>query len=137
MLPVYKPDTQGCVAPKGGWLINHNIQSGRVILPIYTCSSLLGGCFGNTEMMSLLSVYSIRIAIYKLAALYSSVTALLVKCIMAKQGAELILPSLLANISKHSKDCHKQFRLDMGEWTESSDVSSTESEVPKPIPTKN
>ena len=47
---------------------------------------------------------------------------------MAKRGAELISPSLLANIPKCSQD-HKQLCLDMGEWTESSDESSTESET--------
>ena len=55
---------------------------------------------------------------------------------MAKRVAELISPSLLANIPKSSKECHEWFRLDMGGWTESSDESSTESEVPKPNPPK-
>ena len=42
--------------------------------------------------------------------------------VMVKQGAELISPSLLANIPRHSKECHERFQcLDMGEWTESSD----------------
>ena len=38
-------------------------------------------------------------------------------------------PSLLANIPKRSKDCHERFRLDTGEWTDSSDESYTESEA--------
>ena len=59
-----------------------------------------------------------------------------VKCGMAKQRAELILLSLLANIPKRSKECHNRFRSDMGEWTESSDESSTESNGPKPNPPK-
>ena len=50
---------------------------------------------------------------------------------MVKYGAELISPSLLTNILKRSKECHERFRLDTGEWTESSDESSTESEAPK------
>ena len=53
---------------------------------------------------------------------------------MAKWGAELISSSLLANIPKCSKDCHE--RLDVGEWTESSDESSTESEAPNSNPPK-
>ena len=35
-------------------------------------------------------------------------------------------PSLLAHIPKRSKDCHKWFHLDTGEWTDSSDKSYTE-----------
>ena len=54
---------------------------------------------------------------------------------MVKRGAELISPSLLANIPKRSKDCHE--RLDMGEWTESSDESSMEGEAPNSNPPKN
>ena len=53
---------------------------------------------------------------------------------MAKRGAELISSSLLANIPKCSKDCHE--RLDMGEWTELSDGSFTESEAPNSNPPK-
>ena len=68
--------------------------------------------------------------------LLGSVAALLVKCVIVKQGAKLISPSLLANIPKCSKECHKRFRLDMGEWTESNDDSSTESEAPKLNPPK-
>ena len=60
-----------------------------------------------------------------------SVAALVVKCVMVKRGAELISPSLLANIPKRSKECHERFHLDMGEWTELSDESSTESEAPE------
>jgi len=41
---------------------------------------------------------------------------------------DLISPSLLANILKHSKKCHKRFCLGVGEWTKFSDESS---EVPK------
>ena len=37
----------------------------------------------------------------------------------------------LANIQKRSKKCHKRFRLGMGEWTNLSDNSSAENEVPK------
>ena len=44
---------------------------------------------------------------------------------------DLISPSFLANIQKRSKKRHEQFCLGMEEWTESSDKSSTESEVPK------
>ena len=44
---------------------------------------------------------------------------------------DLIFPSLLANIQKCSKKCHERFPLGMGEWTESSDKRSAESEVPK------
>ena len=55
-----------------------------------------------------------------------SVAALVVKCVMVKRGAELISPSLLANIPKRSKECHEWFRLDFGDWKESSDGSSTE-----------
>ena len=39
-------------------------------------------------------------------------------------------------IPKHSKDCHKQFRLDTGEWTDSRDESDTESESPNSNPPK-
>ena len=79
---------------RGGGLINHNILSGRVILQIY--SLLLGG---KTKMTLLLSVYSIRIAVFSnLNWLLATRAALLVKCVMAKRGAELISPSLLANI---------------------------------------
>jgi len=46
------------------------------------------------------------------------------------------LPSLLANILNRSKKCHEWFRLGMGEWTESSDESSTENEVPTLKPLK-
>ena len=49
---------------------------------------------------------------------------------------DLISPSLLANIQKRSKKRHEHFRLGMGEWTESSDKSSAESEVPKWKPLK-
>ena len=45
-----------------------------------------------------------------------------------------MLPSLFANIPKHSKDCHERFRLDTGEWTDSSDESYTESEAPNSNP---
>ena len=48
----------------------------------------------------------------------------------------LISPSLLVNIQKCSKKRHEWFRLGMGEWTESSDKSSAESEVPKWKPLK-
>ena len=43
-------------------------------------------------------------------------------------------PSLLAHIPKCSKDCHERFRLDTGEWTDSSDESYTESEAPNSNP---
>ena len=43
-------------------------------------------------------------------------------------------PSLLAHIPKRSKDCHERFRLDTGEWTDSSDESYTESEAPNSNP---
>ena len=69
---------------------------------------------------------------FKLAARYTSVAALLVLW----RKAELISPSLLANIPKCSKECHERFCLDMGEWTESSNESSPESEAPKPNPPK-
>ena len=49
---------------------------------------------------------------------------------------DLISPSFLANIQKRSKKRHEQFCLGMEEWTESSDKSSTESEVPKWKPLK-
>ena len=49
---------------------------------------------------------------------------------------DLSSPSLLANIQKCSKKHHEQFCLGMGEWTKSSDKSSTESEVPKWKPLK-
>jgi len=49
---------------------------------------------------------------------------------------DLISPSLSVNIQKCSKKRHKQFCLGMGEWTKSSDKSSTESEVPKWKPLK-
>ena len=44
----------------------------------------------------------------------------------------MISPSLLANIPKQSKECHERFRLGMGEWTDSNEESSTESEASKP-----
>ena len=70
------------------------------------------------EMMSLLSIYSIRIAvfsIFELAARYTSGAALLrSKCVMVKWGAEMISPALLTNIPKRSKECHERFHLDMG-----------------------
>ena len=53
---------------------------------------------------------------------------------MAKRGAELISPSLLANIPKRSKECHEQLLLDIGEWNESSNKSSTQSEAPNSNP---
>jgi len=49
---------------------------------------------------------------------------------------DLISPSLLANIQKRSKKRHEWFCLGMGEWIESSDKSSTESEVRKWKPLK-
>ena len=49
---------------------------------------------------------------------------------------DLISPSLLTNIQKHSKKHHEWFCLGMGEWTKSSDKSSAESEVPKWKPLK-
>ena len=49
---------------------------------------------------------------------------------------DLISPSLLENVPKRSKECHERFRLGMGEWTESSDESSAESEAPKSKPPK-
>ena len=49
---------------------------------------------------------------------------------------DLLSPSILANIQKRSKKHHEWFRLGMGEWTKSSDKSSTESEVPKWKPLK-
>ena len=55
-----------------------------------------------------------RIFDFELAARYSSVVGLLLKCVTAKGGAELISPSLLENIPKRSKECHERFRLDMG-----------------------
>ena len=77
-----------------------------------------------------------RIFEFELATRYSSVAALLVKCVMAKWGAELISPSPLANILKRSKECHERFRPNMGEWTESSNESSAESKAPKLNPPK-
>jgi len=41
-----------------------------------------------------------------------------------------ISPSLLANIQERSKKHHERFCLGIGEWTESSNKSSAESEVP-------
>jgi len=49
---------------------------------------------------------------------------------------DLISSSLLANIQKCSKKCHKQFRLGMGERIESSDESSAENKAPKSKPSK-
>ena len=53
---------------------------------------------------------------------------------MAKRSASAVVisPSLLANIPKRSRECHEQFRLGMGEWTESSEESSTENEAAAP-----
>ena len=43
----------------------------------------------------------------------------------------MISPSLLATIpAKRSKECHKQFRLGLGEFTDSSEDSPTEMEAP-------
>ncbi len=50
---------------------------------------------------------------------------------MAEVGrsSSAISPSLLANITKkRSREAHERFRLGMGEWTESSEGSSSESE---------
>ena len=93
------------------------------------------------EMMSLLSIYSIRIAVFSnlnwlLATCTSGAALLHSKCVMVKWGAEMISPALLTNIPKRSKECHERFHLDMGGWTKSSDESSTESEAPKPNPPK-
>ena len=49
---------------------------------------------------------------------------------------DLISPSFLENMQKRSKKCHERFCLSMEEWTESSDKSSAESEVPKWKPLK-
>ena len=50
---------------------------------------------------------------------------------MAKRNRTAVIsPSLLAKIPKPSRECHEQFRLGMGEWTESSEKSSTENEHP-------
>ena len=49
---------------------------------------------------------------------------------------DLISPSLLANIQKCSKKRHERFCLGMEEWTELSNKSSSESEVPKWKPLK-
>ena len=56
---------------------------------------------------------------------------LLEKCLV-----DLITPSLLESVAKRSKKYHErsQVRLGMGEWTESSDESSAESEAPKAKP---
>ena len=53
---------------------------------------------------------------------------------MAKRSASAVVisPSLLANIPKRPRECHEQFRLGMGEWTESSEESSTENEAAAP-----
>ena len=50
---------------------------------------------------------------------------------MSKSGSSSVIsPSLLANIpKKRSSEVHERFRLGMGEWTESSDESSSESEA--------
>jgi len=49
---------------------------------------------------------------------------------------DLISFSLLTNIPKRSRKCHEQFRLGIGERTESSDESSAENEAPKLKPLK-
>ena len=80
------------------------------------CASLIASC---------------SVAVRSILNNENKLVALLEKCLV-----DLITPSLLESVAKRSKKYHErsQVRLGMGEWTESSDESSAESEAPKAKP---